>query len=258
MISKEIVMRTPFIAGNWKMHKTVSEAEAFLKELLTKDLPSGVDAAICAPFIHLDRLVQTTNDKVGIGAENGHFEAQGAFTGEVSIDSLSDLGVDYVIIGHSERREMFNETDVSVNKKVLKALEKDVVPIVCCGETLEERENETYIEKITTQIEHAFKSVSAEDAKRVVVAYEPIWAIGTGKSATSEDANKMCQLVRETIEKTFNTEVSEAVRIQYGGSVKPENIKEYMSEPHIDGALVGGASLEVESFVALLEGAHNA
>lgn len=251
-------MRTPFIAGNWKMHKTVSEAEAFLKELLTKDLPSGVDAAICAPFIHLDRLVQTTNDKVGIGAENGHFEAQGAFTGEVSIDSLSDLGVDYVIIGHSERREMFNETDVSVNKKVLKALEKDVVPIVCCGETLEERENETYIEKITTQIEKAFKDVDAEDAKRVVVAYEPIWAIGTGKSATSEDANKMCQLVRETIEKTFNTEVSEAVRIQYGGSVKPENIKEYMSEPHIDGALVGGASLEVESFVALLEGAHNA
>ena len=251
-------MRTPFIAGNWKMHKTVSEAEAFLKELLTKDLPSGVDAAICAPFIHLDRLVQVTNDKVGIGAENGHFEAQGAFTGEVSIDSLSDLGVDYVIIGHSERREMFNETDVSVNKKVLKALEKDVVPIVCCGETLEERENETYIEKITTQIEKAFKDVDAEDAKRVVVAYEPIWAIGTGKSATSEDANKMCQLVRETIEKTFNTEVSEAVRIQYGGSVKPENIKEYMSEPHIDGALVGGASLEVESFVALLEGAHNA
>ncbi|OFL47568.1 triose-phosphate isomerase [Nosocomiicoccus sp. HMSC067E10] len=251
-------MRTPFIAGNWKMHKTVSEAEAFLKELLTKDLPSGVDAAICAPFIHLDRLVQTTNDKVGIGAENGHFEAQGAFTGEVSIDSLSDLGVDYVIIGHSERREMFNETDVSVNKKVLKALEKDVVPIVCCGETLEERENETYIEKITTQIEKAFKDVDAEDAKKIVVAYEPIWAIGTGKSATSEDANKMCQLVRETIGKTFNTEISEAVRIQYGGSVKPENIKEYMSEPHIDGALVGGASLEVESFVALLEGAHNA
>lgn len=250
-------MRTPFIAGNWKMHKTVNEAEAFLKELLTKDLPSGVDAAICAPFIHLDRLVQGTNEKIGIGAENGHFENQGAFTGEVSIDSLSDLGVDYVIIGHSERREKFNETDEDVNKKVLKALEKDVIPIVCCGETLEERENDTYTEKITAQIEAAFKGVSELDAKKVVVAYEPIWAIGTGKSATSEDANVMCQLVRETIEKLFNQDVSEAVRIQYGGSVKPENVKEYMSEPHIDGALVGGASLEVESFVSLLEGAKN-
>ncbi|OFO52963.1 triose-phosphate isomerase [Nosocomiicoccus sp. HMSC059G07] len=250
-------MRTPFIAGNWKMHKTVSEAEAFLKELLNKDLPSGVDAAICAPFIHLDRLVKGTNESIGIGAENGHFEDQGAFTGEVSIDSLSDLGVDYVIIGHSERREMFNETDEDVNKKVLKALEKDVIPIVCCGETLEERENNTYTEKITTQIEAAFKGVSESDAKKVVVAYEPIWAIGTGKSATSEDANLMCQLVRETIEKLFNKDVSEAVRIQYGGSVKPENVKEYMSEPHIDGALVGGASLEVESFVSLLEGAKN-
>lgn len=250
-------MRTPFIAGNWKMHKTVNEAEAFLKELLTKDLPSGVDAAICAPFIHLDRLVQGTNEKIGIGAENGHFEDQGAFTGEVSIDSLSDLGVDYVIIGHSERREKFNETDEDVNKKVLKALEKDVIPIVCCGETLEERENDTYTEKITAQIEAAFKGVSELDAKKVVVAYEPIWAIGTGKSATSEDANVMCQLIRETIEKLFNQDVSEAVRIQYGGSVKPENVKEYMSEPHIDGALVGGASLEVESFISLLEGAKN-
>lgn len=250
-------MRTPFIAGNWKMHKTVNEADAFLKELLTKDLPSGVDAAICAPFIHLDRLVQGTNEKIGIGAENGHFEDQGAFTGEVSIDSLSDLGVDYVIIGHSERREKFNETDEDVNKKVLKALEKDVIPIVCCGETLEERENDTYTEKIMAQIEAAFKDVSELDAKKVVVAYEPIWAIGTGKSATSEDANVMCQLIRETIEKLFNQDVSEAVRIQYGGSVKPENVKEYMSEPHIDGALVGGASLEVESFVSLLEGAKN-
>ena len=250
-------MRTPFIAGNWKMHKTVNEADAFLKELLTKDLPSGVDAAICAPFIHLDRLVQGTNEKIGIGAENGHFEDQGAFTGEVSIDSLSDLGVDYVIIGHSERREKFNETDEDVNKKVLKALEKDVIPIVCCGETLEERENDTYTEKITAQIEAAFKGVSELDAKKVVVAYEPIWAIGTGKSATSEDANVMSQLIRETIEKLFNQDVSEAVRIQYGGSVKPENVKEYMSEPHIDGALVGGASLEVESFISLLEGAKN-
>src|SRR5699024_7191195 len=213
MISKEIIMRTPFIAGNWKMHKTVNEADAFLKELLTKDLPSGVDAAICAPFIHLDRLVQGTNEQIGIGAENSHFEDQGAFTGEVSI--------------------------------------------VCCGETLEERENDTYTEKITAQIEAAFKGVSELDAKKVVVAYEPIWAIGTGKSATSEDANVMCQLIRETIEKLFNQDVSEAVRIQYGGSVKPENVKEYMSEPHIDGALVGGASLEVESFISLLEGAKN-
>ena len=140
---------------------------------------------------------------------------------------------------------------------MLKALEKDVIPIVCCGETLEERENDTYTEKITAQIEAAFKGVSELDAKKVVVAYEPIWAIGTGKSATSEDANVMCQLIRETIEKLFNQDVSEAVRIQYGGSVKPENVKEYMSEPHIDGALVGGASLEVESFISLLEGAKN-
>ncbi|CAD2079325.1 triose-phosphate isomerase [Phocicoccus pinnipedialis] len=251
-------MRTPIILGNWKMHKTLGEAVEFIDELKTRELPESVEAGICAPFIHLSDLVSGSKEtSFGIGAENGHYEDSGAFTGEVSIASLADLGVNYVIIGHSERRQYFAETDEAVNKKILKALEKDVVPVVCVGESLEEREDGSYESLIKSQIEKAFANVTEEEASRVVVAYEPIWAIGTGRSATSKDANDMCKFIRETLHSLYNESVAEAVRIQYGGSVKPENIKEYMAEKDIDGALVGGASLEVDHFVALLEGAKN-
>lgn len=249
-------MRTPFIAGNWKMNKTISEGEQFLDSLKNLPAEDEVESAICAPFIHLPSLVEKAKDlNLGIGAENAHAEDNGAFTGEVSVAMLQDLGVDYIIIGHSERREHFNETDETVNKKTLATLKNNIVPIVCVGETDAEREDGRHIERVESQVEKALLEVSAEDVKKVVIAYEPIWAIGTGKSATSEDANEMCGTVRKKIASLYSDEVADKVRIQYGGSVKPANIKEYMNREHIDGALVGGASLEAESFLDLLEGA---
>ena len=249
-------MRTPFIAGNWKMNKTISEGEQFLDSLKNLPAEDEVESAICAPFIHLPSLVEKAKDlNLGIGAENAHAEDNGAFTGEVSVAMLQDLGVDYIIIGHSERREHFNETDETVNKKTLATLKNNIVPIVCVGETDAEREDDRHIERVESQVEKALLEVSAEDVKKVVIAYEPIWAIGTGKSATSEDANEMCGTVRKKIASLYSDEVADKVRIQYGGSVKPANIKEYMNREHIDGALVGGASLEAESFLDLLEGA---
>ncbi|HIV81883.1 MAG TPA: triose-phosphate isomerase [Candidatus Salinicoccus merdavium] len=248
-------MRTPFIAGNWKMNKTISEGEQFLDSLKNLPAKEEVESAICAPFIHLPSLVEKAKVlNVGIGAENAHEDDSGAFTGEVSVAMLQDLGVDYIIIGHSERREHFNETDETVNKKTLATLKNNIVPIVCVGETDAEREEGKHIERVESQVEKALLEVSAEDAEKVVIAYEPIWAIGTGKSATSDDANEMCGAVRKKIASLYSDEVADKVRVQYGGSVKPANIKEYMEREHIDGALVGGASLEADSFLELLEG----
>ena len=248
-------MRTPFIAGNWKMNKTISEGEQFLDSLKNLPAKEEVESAICAPFIHLPSLVEKAKVlNVGIGAENAHEDDSGAFTGEVSVAMLQDLGVDYIIIGHSERREHFNETDETVNKKTLATLKNNIVPIVCVGETDAEREEGKHIERVESQVEKALLEVSAEDAEKVVIAYEPIWAIGTGKSATSDDANEMCGAVRKKIASLYSDEVADKVRVQYGGSVKPANIKEYMEREHIDGAVVGGASLEADSFLELLEG----
>ncbi|MFB9860397.1 triose-phosphate isomerase [Salinicoccus siamensis] len=251
-------MRTPFIAGNWKMNKTISEGEAFIDALGELPNKTEVESAICAPFIHLPSLVEKAKGMaLGIGAENSHYEDEGAFTGEVSPLMLQDLGVDYVIIGHSERREHFNETDEAINKKAHALHSKDIVPIICCGETDDEREAGKAEDKVKQQVSKAFEGLSKEQAKTSVIAYEPIWAIGTGKSATSDDANEMCGVIRQTMASLYDEETAEAIRIQYGGSVKPENIKEYMAQEHIDGALVGGASLKPESFVQLLEGAKN-
>ncbi|GAA3733688.1 triose-phosphate isomerase [Salinicoccus jeotgali] len=251
-------MRTPFIAGNWKMNKTISEGEAFIDALGELPNKTEVESAICAPFIHLPSLVEKAKDmELGIGAENSHYEDDGAFTGEVSPLMLQDLGVDYVIIGHSERREHFNETDEAINKKAHALHSKGIVPIICCGETDDERESGKAEDKVKQQVAKAFEGLSKDQAKTSVIAYEPIWAIGTGKSATSDDANEMCGVIRQTMASLYDEETAEAIRIQYGGSVKPENIKEYMAQEHIDGALVGGASLKPESFVQLLEGAKN-
>jgi triosephosphate isomerase (TIM) len=248
-------MRTPIIAGNWKMHKTLSEAKSFAEEV--KGLvPSSdqVETVICSPALFLQSLVETTKGTdVKIGAQNMHFEESGAFTGEISPIALEDLGVQYVIIGHSERREMFNETDETVNKKVHAAFKYHLTPIVCCGETLTQRENGETNEFVGTQIKNALAGLTDEQVKQTVIAYEPIWAIGTGKSSTSEDANEVCAHIRNVVAEQFSQDIANAVRIQYGGSVKPGNIKEYMAQPDIDGALVGGASLEPQSFVQLVE-----
>jgi triosephosphate isomerase len=238
------------------MNKTISEGEAFIDAL--GDLPkkSEVESAVCAPFIHLPSLVEKTKGmELGVGAENSHFEDSGAYTGEVSPAMLEDLGVEYVIIGHSERREHFNETDSSINRKAHALHAKGLVPIICCGESDAERESGKAADKVKDQVAKALEGLDADQVKKSVIAYEPIWAIGTGKSATSDDANEMCGVIRETVASLYDEETAEAIRIQYGGSVKPENIKEYMAQEHIDGALVGGASLKPDSFVQLLEGA---
>ncbi|WP_020007876.1 triose-phosphate isomerase [Salinicoccus albus] len=249
-------MRTPFIAGNWKMNKTITEGEQFIDALSQLPKNDEVESAICAPFIHLPSLVAGAKDlELGIGAENSHFEDSGAFTGEVSPAMLEALGVDYVIIGHSERREHFNETDDSVNKKVHALHAKGLVPIICCGESDAEREGGQAESRVKDQVSKALDGLSAEQVRLSVIAYEPIWAIGTGKSATSSDANEMCGIIREQIRTLYDADTAEAIRIQYGGSVKPANIKEYMAQEHIDGALAGGASLDPENFIQLLEGA---
>ncbi|MCY9591602.1 triose-phosphate isomerase [Paenibacillus chitinolyticus] len=249
-------MRKPVIAGNWKMFKTVSEATSFVNDIKGKAEVAGVESVICAPYTNLPSLVEAVKGtSIGIGAQNFHWEENGAYTGEISGAMLKDLGVTYVIIGHSERRAYFNETDETVNKKVLASFNYGLTPIVCVGEKLEEREAGQTKEVCRVQTEAAFKGLSADQAKQVIVAYEPIWAIGTGKSSTAEDANEVIAYIRELIASLYDSSVADAVRIQYGGSVKPGNIAEYMAQPDIDGALVGGASLEPASYIQLVEGA---
>jgi len=248
--------RTPIIAGNWKMFKTVSEAQSFFGDVKGKAEVEGVESVIFAPFTTLPALVEAAKGtSIAIGAQNLHFEDNGAYTGEVSGVMLSDLGVKYVLIGHSERRQYFAETDETVNKKVHAAFKHGLAPIVCIGEKLEERESGATKEVCKVQTEAAFQGVSAAQAAEVVIAYEPIWAIGTGKSSTSEDAQDVIGYVRSVVADLYDQATADAVRIQYGGSVKPNNVAEYLGQTDIDGALVGGASLEPDSFIALVEGA---
>jgi triosephosphate isomerase len=241
------------------MHKTLSEATSFVEEV--KGLvPAAdkIDAVVCAPALFLERLVSNVEGRdLQIGAQNMHFEDSGAFTGEVSPVALKDIGVSYVVLGHSERREMFAETDETVNKKTLAAFKHGLTPIVCCGETLEERESGKTNDIVGNQVKKALTGLTSDQIKTTVVAYEPIWAIGTGKSSTAEDANEVCAHIRNVIASEFDQAAADAVRIQYGGSVKPTNIAEYMAQSDIDGALVGGASLEHQSFLQLLEAGKN-
>lgn len=249
-------MRTPIIAGNWKMFKTVSETLAFAEAVKSSAVVEGVETVICAPFTNLPALTEAVKGTgIKVGAQNLHFEDNGAFTGEISGVMLKELGVDYVIIGHSERRQYFGETDEIVNKKVVAAFRNDLTPIVCVGEKLEEREADQTKEVCKVQTEGAFQGLSKEDAAKVVVAYEPIWAIGTGKSSTSADANEVTAYIRTVLADLYDQATADVIRIQYGGSVKPENVTEYLGQSDIDGALVGGASLQPDSFVALVEGA---
>lgn len=252
-------MRKPIIAGNWKMYKTAKEAVQFVHEVgNTFATTETVDVVICAPFTALDRLGQALSGKnIALGAQNMHFAKEGAFTGEIAPNMLLDLGVKYVIIGHSERRQYFNETDETVNQKVKAALANGLYPIVCVGEKLAEREAGQTFQVVDAQTRAAFQDIASQEAKRVVVAYEPIWAIGTGKTATAEDANEVCAHIRQTLASLYDGETAAEIRIQYGGSVKPDNIAQLLEQPHIDGALVGGASLRPQSFVALVRAAES-
>ena len=242
-------MRKPIIAGNWKMFKTRDEALAFIYAV-NNDMPSidKVDTVICSPFVVLRCLVKRQVENLRIGAQNMHFEEHGAFTGEIAPDMLTSIGVSYVIIGHSERRAMFNETDESVNKKLHAAFNHGLTPILCVGEHLEERESGKTEEVIKNQLVKDLEGLTSDQVKELVIAYEPIWAIGTGKTATADVADETCGFIRATVASLYDNATAEAIRIQYGGSVKLNNIEELMKKPNIDGALIGGASLVAEDF----------
>lgn len=242
-------MRKAIIAGNWKMNKTVDEAVSYINEFKALVKDATCDVVLCVPFIALDAAVKAAaGSNVKIGAQNMHFEESGAFTGEVSPSMLTSIGVEYVVIGHSERRQYFAETDETCNLKVKKAIEHKLFPILCCGETLEERETDKTEEVIGAQIKADLEGVSEADLEKVVIAYEPIWAIGTGKTATDDQANETIAFIRKTLASLYTEETAAKVRIQYGGSVKPSTIKAQMAKSDIDGALVGGASLLTSDF----------
>ncbi|WP_130863986.1 triose-phosphate isomerase [Bacilliculturomica massiliensis] len=246
-------MRKPFIAGNWKMFKNTSEARAFAGEFLALYEKSDVNVAVCAPFTQLAALKEAFGTSgVKLGAQNMHFEESGAFTGEISAGMLEEIGVDYCIIGHSERRQYFAETDETVNKKLRKAFEHGIIPILCVGEVLEQRDAGKAPQVVKAQTEAAVKGLSPDQIKSLVIAYEPVWAIGTGRTATPEQANEMCGYIRKVLEDIYGDEISEEVVIQYGGSVKPDNAEEIMNMEEIDGALVGGASLKPEDFIRIV------
>ena len=246
-------MRKPIIAGNWKMNKTISEAASLIEQLKPMIKGASCDVVVCPTFLSLPLVVELCKGtEIKVGAQNMHFEDEGAFTGEISPKMLKELGVEYVIIGHSERRQYFNETDETVNKKLKAAFSHDITPILCVGESLEERELEITKEVLAKQIKLDLAGLSKEQVERLVIAYEPIWAIGTGKTATADDANNTIGFIRSVVGELYGCAVSDKVRIQYGGSVKPSTIKEQMAMEHIDGGLIGGASLKASDFAAIV------
>ena len=250
--------RKTIIAGNWKMNKTLSETKAFAEEL--KPLlgrPNWCEVVLCVPYVNIQAAVRMFKEcRVSIGAENCHFESHGAYTGEVSPEMLKELGVKYVIIGHSERRQYFNETDEACNKKVLVALENGLRPILCVGESLTEREQDVTMEVIRKQIKIALQGVAVEDIKKVVIAYEPIWAIGTGKTATAEQANEVCSAIRDCLREKYGARAARGITIQYGGSMNAKNAAELLAQPDVDGGLIGGASLKSADFATIVEAAN--
>lgn len=241
------------IAGNWKMNKLPSETYDFVKEVAKATEGAACEVVCCTPFVCLVPAVEAAKGThIKIGAENLHFEDKGAFTGEVSADMLKDLGVTYVIIGHSERRQYFAETDETVNKKTVKALEKGLLPIVCVGESLEQREAGITMDLITIQIKKAFAGISAADAEKVVVAYEPIWAIGTGKTATADQAEEVCGGIRKVLADLYDEKTAAAITVQYGGSMNAGNAADLLAKENIDGGLIGGASLKSADFAVIV------
>jgi triosephosphate isomerase len=250
--------RKTIIAGNWKMNKLLCDTKAYAEELKSI-FPKGkwCTVVLCVPFIDIPAALRYFKDtKVVIGAQNVHYESSGAYTGEVSAEMLKTAGVKYVIIGHSERRAYFGETDILVNKKVHAALDAGLYPIICVGESLEQRELGVTMELIASQVKTALSGVSASQMRHVVLAYEPIWAIGTGKTATSEQADEVCRSIRTIIRKQYGARTARAVTIQYGGSMNPKNAAELLAQPDIDGGLIGSASLSPADFVAIISAAN--
>ena len=249
--------RKTIIAGNWKMNKTLSETRAYaeaIKPQLGKH--KWCEVVLCVPAVNIPGAVKLFKDtRLAIGGENCHYEASGAFTGEVTVEMLKEVGAKYVIIGHSERRQYYNETDLTVNKKVHAALEAGLRPIVCVGESLEQRELDVTEELITYQVKIALAGLTESQVRRVVIAYEPIWAIGTGKTATAEQAGEVCQAIRAVIRKLYGARVARSVTIQYGGSMNPKNAAELLAQPDVDGGLIGGASLKADQFAIIVDAA---
>ena len=250
--------RKTIIAGNWKMNKTASETKQFAEELKTI-LPKAkwCDVLVCVPSVNIAAAMRAFKDmRVSVGAENIFYEKSGAYTGEISAEMLKDLGVKYVIIGHSERRQYFGETDITVNKKVHAALEAGLHPIICVGESLEQRELGVTMDLISLQVKSALAGVGADRLRKCMIAYEPVWAIGTGKTATPEQAAEVCAFIRATIRHIYGARIARSVTIQYGGSMNPENAAELLSQPDIDGGLIGGASLKPAQFVDIINAAN--
>ena len=250
--------RKTIIAGNWKMNKTPAATRQLIEEL--KPLVSKAkwcDIVLCVPFVDIPNAIKATKGaKIAIGAQNMHYEASGAYTGEISADMLTELGVKYVIIGHSERRQYFAETDATVNLKVRAALKAGLRPIVCVGETLEQRDLGITIEHIRLQVKSALSGVDSTNIKRIVIAYEPIWAIGTGRTATSDQAEEVCGAIRDCIREMYGARVARSVTIQYGGSMNASNAAELLSKPNVDGGLIGGASLKPIDFATIVNAAN--
>ncbi|HOV41156.1 MAG: triose-phosphate isomerase [Oscillospiraceae bacterium] len=249
-------LRQVIIAGNWKMNKTRPEAKALIEQLKPVAAKASCGVVICVPFTNLETAVELTKGtNIKVGAQNCHFEKSGAFTGEVSADMLKEIGAEYVIIGHSERRQYFGETDVTVNKRTKAALEAGLKVILCVGELLTEREQGVTEEIVGLQTKIALLGVTKEQLKNVVIAYEPVWAIGTGKTATAEQANEVCSYIRGIIAKLYDKAAADGITIQYGGSMNPKNAEELLAQPDVDGGLIGGASLKAEDFGVLLDAA---
>ena len=249
-------LRKAVIAGNWKMNKTRPEAKELVEAIKPLVAGAGCEVVACVPFTNLETVLEAVKgSNVKVGAENCHFEKSGAFTGEISADMLAEMGVEYVIIGHSERRQYFGETDETVNKRTRAALAAGLKVILCVGEMLADRENGITDELVAMQTKIALKGVTAEELKNVIIAYEPVWAIGTGKTATAEQANEVCAVIRATLAKLYGKEAADATTIQYGGSMNAKNADELLSKVDVDGGLIGGASLKAPDFAAIVEAA---
>ena len=249
-------LRKAVIAGNWKMNNTRVETKSLIEALIpaVKDADCGV--VVCVPFTNLETAINLTKGtNIKVGAQNCHFEAKGAFTGEISASMLTEMGVEYVVIGHSERRQYFGETDVTVNKRLKAAVAAGLTVILCVGEMLEDRENGVTDELVAMQTKIALGGVSREDLSKIIIAYEPVWAIGTGKTATADQANEVCAVIRATVEKLYDKEAADAMNVQYGGSMNAGNAAELLGKPDVDGGLIGGASLKAPDFAAIVEAA---